>query len=262
MDEKKCEMCGKLFMPYRPIQKYCSECKPIADKERKREWEKKKHPNRRIKCTDPCCICGGTFSCKFDGKPYCNKHWLRMYINGTIEPKIRAKTTTLVRIDDTTSKIVTKKGEEIIIDSADEEKLMKYSWCISKTGYPVATVDHKVVKLHRYLLDIIYTDKIADHKNGNPLDNRRCNLRVCTLKQNARNSGLNKNNSSGHTGISQKANGKYRARIMVNRKEICLGTFDSFDEAVEAREQAEIKYFEEFAPCIRKEVANGVSGVQ
>lgn len=48
-------------------------------------------------------------------------------------------------------------------------------------------------------------------------------------------------------------NKHWQRRIMLDRKEIQLGRFDTYEEAVKAREQAEIKYFGEFAPIARSE---------
>lgn len=139
-----------------------------------------------------------------------------------------------------------------MVDAENAEKVKKYSWCISKTGYPIANIGGKVTKLHRFLLGIEKQKEIVDHINGNPLDNRRINLRICTCAENNRNCKLSKNNSTGHTGVSRiKSTGKFRARIMLDRKEIRLGHFDTYEEAVKAREQAEIKYFGEFAPRTR-----------
>jgi hypothetical protein len=145
-------------------------------------------------------------------------------------------------------KIITKKGEEIFIDYEDFEKVKKYCWCISKTGYPVANINHKVTKLHRYILNLKDSKTIVDHINRNPLDNRKCNLRICSALENARNSSVSKNNKTGRLGISLTPQGKYRARIMVNRKEIRLGNYEKIEDAIEARKQAEKKYFKEFAP--------------
>lgn len=145
-------------------------------------------------------------------------------------------------------KVITKKGEEILIDEGDFEKVKKYSWCISKTGYPVANINGKATKLHRYLLNIEVPEVIVDHINRNKLDNRRNNLRTCTALENARNTTVSKNNKTGYLGISTTPQGKYRARIMVNRKEIRLGNYDKIEDAIKARKQAEIKYFGQFAP--------------
>lgn len=90
-----------------------------------------------------------------------------------------------------------------------------------------------------------------DHINHNTFDNRRSNLRPCTQHQNTFNARKKKNNSTGIIGVcSQKeCPGKpWRARIMVNRKEILLGTYENFDDAVRARLEGEKKYFGEFAP--------------
>jgi len=145
-------------------------------------------------------------------------------------------------------KVITKKGEEILIDIEDFEKVKRYSWCISKTGYPVANINGKVTKLHRYLLGVKNPKIIVDHINRNALDNRKSNLRLCTALENSRNTTVSKNSNTGYLGISLTPQGKYRARIMVNRKEIRLGNYSKIEDAIKARKQAEKKYFKEFAP--------------
>lgn len=57
-----------------------------------------------------------------------------------------------------------------------------------------------------------------------------------------------KNNCTGYTGISF-VNGKYRVRIQINKKSIHIGYFNNLDKAVEARKEAEEKYF---SPLIKK----------
>ena len=145
-------------------------------------------------------------------------------------------------------KVITKKGEEILIDADDFERVKKYSWCISKTGYPVANINGKVIKLHRYLLKLNNPKIIVDHINRNTLDNRKSNLRICTALENSRNTSVSKNNKTGHLGISKTKEGKFRARIMVNRKEIRLGNYEKINDAIKARKKAEKKYFGSFAP--------------
>ncbi len=49
---------------------------------------------------------------------------------------------------------------------------------------------------------------------------------------------------SGHKGVSKSTyNGKWYARIKVNRRDIHLGTYDTKEEAIAARKDAEIKYW-------------------
>lgn len=198
---------------------------------------------KRIEKT--CCVCGGKFACHYQEKPYCNKHYLRMKNNGTIEPKIRARTCTYETIEDSIV-ITTKKGIKILADIKDEAAVKRYSWCISKTGYAVANINGKVVKMHRYLLGAEWEGKMVDHKNHNTLDNRRNNLRICSCQENARNKSVTKNCSSGHLGIRVTAAGTYQARITHCRKEIQLGTYKTLGEAIKARNEAEDRYHGEF----------------
>jgi hypothetical protein len=144
--------------------------------------------------------------------------------------------------------IKTKNNEEIYVDIDNFEKISKYCWCISKTGYPVANINYKVVKLHRYLLNILDSKIIVDHINRNPLDNRVLNLRECSVLENTRNTSVSKNNKCGFLGISKTPANRYRARIMVNKKEINLGHYEKIEDAIKSRKIAEIKYFKEFAP--------------
>ena len=78
-----------------------------------------------------------------------------------------------------------------------------------------------------------------DHLNGDKHDNRIANLRDVDMSTNLRNAAGKSNNTSGATGVNWRADkGKWRARIMVNYKERTLGHFDTFEEAVAAREAA------------------------
>ena len=75
-----------------------------------------------------------------------------------------------------------------------------------------------------------------DHINLDTLDNRRCNVRFCTHQQNQINQPLQKNNTSGVSGVSYyPPRKKYRARIKISQLDIHLGYYDTFQEAVQAR---------------------------
>lgn len=243
---EKCERCGKEFIPYRPVQRFCSECKDAHTKEYKKSWEKMKHPETKpkVKRTDPCCVCGGPFSCTFDGKPYCNKHWQRMYYHGDTELHSRKHGNPYEVIADIAI-FTTHDGRKFIADAKDVEKILRYTWCYSKTGYLVATINYKTTKLQRYLLDPP-ENMVVDHKNGHPSDNRRSNLRICTVKDNAKNVAKPKNSKCKYTGVDKTKHGTYRARIMVDRKEIRLGTYKTEEEAFAARFAGEKKYYGEF----------------
>lgn len=88
----------------------------------------------------------------------------------------------------------------------------------------------------------------VDHINGNRSDNRIANLRLATARENSRNAGMSRNNTSGYKGVFwERGCGKWRASITVNRKTIHLGVFVSAPEAHAAYCAAAKKYHGEFA---------------
>ena len=89
----------------------------------------------------------------------------------------------------------------------------------------------------------------VDHKNGDVFDNRRSNLRPASHADNSRNADTSRAapNPYGYRGVFQSPNGKWHARISVDRRRIHLGTFDSPHDAARAYNAAAIKYHGEFA---------------
>lgn len=110
---------------------------------------------------------------------------------------------------------------------------------------------HRVV-LSRVLSRPLAKGEIVDHINGNPLDNRRSNLRLASVAENSRNHGISKRNTSGVRGVSwHKGKRKWAAAITIH-----LGYFDNLEDAQIARERAESEFWGEFAPtspdCTKK----------
>ena len=85
------------------------------------------------------------------------------------------------------------------------------------------------------------TDEI-DHINGVSTDNRATNLREVTGAENHRNMKQYKNNTSGVVGAFLHRNGRWRAYISINRVRKHLGYFDTKEEAIVARKEAEMRY--------------------
>lgn len=157
--------------------------------------------------------------------------------------------------------IKTKKlGVEIIVDDEWYEMLSAVSWGVvsnkkpggKKISYAVFSItkNGKQIKdqMHRVITDAP-KNKQVDHINGNTLDNRFCNLRICDQSENKRNRiGWYKKTSSKHKGVCwDKARGKWLAKIRLNHKQINLGRFKTEKEAAMVYNEAALKYHGEFA---------------
>lgn len=61
-------------------------------------------------------------------------------------------------------------------------------------------VDRQVLA-HRFIVGAFAPNTVVDHINGNTLDNREANLRICTRHVNMQNRKLDATNTSGYTGV-------------------------------------------------------------
>ena len=96
--------------------------------------------------------------------------------------------------------------------------------------------NNQILFLHRWITNPP-KGYCVDHINGNGLDNRRENLRVCSPRQNQQN--RKKIHSSKYPGVSwNKRSARWDARIMVKGKRYYLGTYIDEREAAMAYEQA------------------------
>lgn len=126
------------------------------------------------------------------------------------------------------------------------ENIKAHSWCKHANGYSATHINGKEVAAHRFITNA-KKGELVDHANGNKKDCRRANLRKCDKSQNAYNTGIRKTNSSGKTGVYlRKDTGKWTAEIKHHNKKICLGCYDSYADAVKAREKAEEQYIGEY----------------
>lgn len=129
--------------------------------------------------------------------------------------------------------------KEVLIDKEKIEEISNIFWHVAKqyeNYYCVVGWDKnnkKEIKLHRFLTKCP-PNLVVDHINRNPLDNRLENLRCVTHSLNQLNGSTPKNSFSKHKGIRYHY-GKYQARIMINKKAISIGHFNTLDEAIKER---------------------------
>jgi len=144
------------------------------------------------------------------------------------------------------------QGKETIVDDNDYEALSLHKWQTSN-GYATRCVWDKIARKNRtiYMHRIILSVPIgleADHINGDKLNNKRSNLRICAPRDNKRNQRIRSDNTSGYKGVCwDKANDKWMSSITVEGKSVNLGRFKKRDDAARAYNQAAIKNFGEFA---------------
>ena len=179
---------------------------------------------------------------------YCGKHYMQIRRHGTIQEITRYDANEIIEYDDFAEVVLRDIHNNITgkikIDLECIELVKSIKWYLHSDGY---ARNRKIGSMHRYIMNCP-VNMVVDHINHNTLDNRRENLRICTQQQNQMNMSLNNKNTSGYSGVDKLPSGKWRSRIHINNKEKHLGVFDTYEDAIAARQQAEIDYFGDFAP--------------
>jgi hypothetical protein len=144
-------------------------------------------------------------------------------------------------------------GQKVVFDDADQSIVSEYQWHIHRTktvlylrGYIKGKRAAGLFYLHR-ILTSAQCGMDVDHANGNGLDNRRANLRVCSRTEN----NANRRVVMSATGIKgvhfETSTGKWRAEIHFHGIRHRLGRFSSADRAAAAYAQKAKELFGEFA---------------
>ena len=105
------------------------------------------------------------------------------------------------------------------------------------------------ISIHRVVINAPKGMQV-DHINGDPLDNRKENLRICTRSENCRNRKVRSNSRSGYKGVEIKSSGRFQAYIgnpNMKSRHIKLGTYDTPEEAARAYDKKAIQLHGEFA---------------
>lgn len=146
------------------------------------------------------------------------------------------------------------KGKFTIVDDADYEDLAQFKWRYGSNGYAErhSKIGGKriVISVHRQLMNPPIDMKV-DHINGDPLDNRRDNLRICTHKQNLCNRGPDKTGKHPrYKGVSFRTDMRSKpwyAQIEADGKKRYIGYYETEVEAARAYNEAALRFHGEYA---------------
>jgi len=142
------------------------------------------------------------------------------------------------------------QGLFTVVDADDYERLSGRKWhtsCTCGCFYAHRSEHGKTISMHREILNVP-AGLYCDHKNHNGLDNRRCNLRICTAAQNQHNRKPQAGGTSSYKGVSWKrASRKWLATICYRGRKIYIGSYDYEADAAIAYDDMAIELFGEFA---------------
>lgn len=150
--------------------------------------------------------------------------------------------------------VFTNSGVEILVDDEVYPWASQFTWYVTDTGYAYRSVQvgkkkSKNIRMHRELVSAPAGSDV-DHINGNRVDNRKENLRICSRSDNLKNKTQRRSdNRSGVTGVYwHKQCQKWTVQIQVEGKPKHVGLFSTLEEAIARRRMAEIETYKDFAP--------------
>jgi len=155
-----------------------------------------------------------------------------------------------------TREIPLTQGQVALVDESDYDLLNQWKWCVKKdrnTYYAMRGVERngksKSIMMHRLILGLKKNDSTqADHVDGNGLNNRRSNLRVCTNQQNQFNQRHQIGKSSKYKGVCWNKKDKiWTAQIRKDQKSYHLGSFRNERDGALAYNKKAKEFFGEYA---------------
>lgn len=206
-----------------------------------------------------CEICGREIKKKnrIYGKTVCSKHMHQMLKYGHALdniPRTNADLNEIIITGDIAVVMVYNQKNlpvsSFIIDAEDVSKIKYHKWRID-TNHRIITGNctnkHPRKEIGRLLLGVFNPELVVDHINGNSLDNRKCNLRICSQAENTYNKSRVANNHSEFIGVSwDKTRYKWAAEIRKGHQRSHIGRYSIKSEAVYARYIAEKILFKEY----------------
>lgn len=263
----------ELNLKIKPNDRVCSYCNTREAKtyyiwHKDDDWKDcvlcSKHYNQRLRHGDfleeiekrkECQVCGSKTkliqSRKFHGT-FCRKHFNQLNKYGEIKSEtIFDRNVYIVKGEITEIILKNSKFEEVgrtIVDTEDLNRIIEHKWRLGTWGYAETRSENSIL-LQRFILNIYDANLIVDHINRNRLDNRKNNLRLVDKSENAINSDIRINNTSGITGVSwNKRINSWRTYINYNGNRLELGHYKKYEDAVRSRLIAEKQYYGDYAP--------------
>lgn len=183
----------------------------------------------------------------FKGKGYCDKHLQQIRIKGAPYKTLRDFREPIINIKNKTAMLpigVNAKDAYFIIDLEDIW-LAEYKFHLRSGSYVRCWFDGSSNAVNRLIMGVSDPNLVVDHKDGDTLNNRRGNLRICKQIQNSYNTKIRKDNTSGFKGVFKRGS-KWRAMLRYNNKLINLGTFPIPKQAAQAYDEKARELFGEF----------------
>lgn len=150
------------------------------------------------------------------------------------------------------AELILTGGHVSLIDDEDLPLIAGHRWFRLRAAndhFYVASGKSNSLLLHRVITEAP-PGMVVDHINGDGLDNRRCNLRVCTYAQNLANRGRSRHSASPYKGISKDRRGNWRASVGPStRRYRVSGSFKTPEEAAAAYDILAVLTYGEFA-CV------------
>ena len=127
------------------------------------------------------------------------------------------------------------KNQRAMVDDEDFDVLSKLRWYANWYPNIKGYYARRQTKLmHRFIMNAP-NGKQVDHINGDTLDNRKSNLKVCTARENTSNNYRHRNGKLvGVTSDRRKNKVYYKSRININNKTVHLGYFSTSELAHKA----------------------------
>lgn len=145
--------------------------------------------------------------------------------------------------------LILSNGETTLLDDCDYEELSKFAWSragCNRISYAMRTVNKATIYMHRVIAaraGLNVEGAEVDHKDGNGLNNQRENLQILTTSQNQQKARAHIDGTSGERGVNWCGTAKkWIVRLKRNGVRLNIGSFDTLEEAVAARDRARSRW--------------------